>query len=446
MRKLIIALLLAITIPAHATSGKIAEYSLPNGLKLFVKEDHRAPIVVAQIWYKIGSSYEPTGLTGISHALEHMMFRGTAKYGPGVLNKIIVDNGGVHNAGTDYDATVYYETLPSDKLAIAFDLEANRMQGLLISKESFAKEIQAVIEERKMRTEDNPDDLTFERFSAAAYASNPYHNPVIGWMHDIKNLTNRDLRAWYRQWYAPNNAFIVVVGDVQPEAVFKLAQEYFGPIPSAKKPVLKPQQEIPSLGERNVIVKAPAKNPLLIMGYNAPTLKTADQKWKAYALEVASNILSGGWGARLSKDLVRKQQVAVNASASYNLYSRLDNLFILSGTPAPKHTVEELKTAFLQQIERLQTTLVTQEELDRVKAQAISNKVYAKDVRTFQAFEIGGLEAVGLSWKEADQYVPNIKAVTPEQIQEVAKEYLIPDRLTVAELQPISTTSSTGVK
>jgi len=302
------------------------------------------------------------------------------------------------------------------------------------------------MEERKMRTEDDPDDLTFERFAATAFASNPYHNPVIGWMHDIKNLTNKDLRTWYRQWYTPNNAFIVVVGDVQPKEVFKMVQQYFESIPSNKTPALKPQKEITPLGERTVIVKAPAKNPLLIMGYNTPSLKTAKYKWEAYALEVASNILSGGSGARLPKELVRNQQVAVKARADYDIYSRLDNLFMLNGTPAPKQTVAALKKAFLQQIEELQTTPVTQEELDRVKAQAISQKVYAKDSTAFQAFEIGGLEAVGLSWEEADNYVPNIKTVTPEQIQAVAKKYLIPDRLTVSELQPISINSTTGAK
>ena len=431
-------LFITCSVIAQAKTPIVIETSLANGLKVLVKEDHRAPIVIAQIWYKIGSSYELTGTTGISHALEHMMFRGTKKYGHGVLDKIVVENGGVHNAFTGQDFTCYHEILPADKLHIIFDLEADRMRGLLLDGKGFTEEMQIVMEERKMRTEDSPEDQTQERFMATAYASNPYRTPVIGWMHDIQNLTVTDLKKWYQNWYAPNNAILVVVGDVVPEQVLQMAKQYFGGLPASTLAEIKPQKEITALGKRNLVVKVPAKVPLILMGYNVPSLKTADQKWKAYALGVISAILSSGDSSRLPKELIRKQQVAASAGASYDLYNRLDGLFILNANPTAKHTTKDLEEALLDEIKKLQTTLVSEEELQRVKNQIISHETYKKDFIAAQAFELGSLESVGLPWQTANQYVENIKAITPMQIQTVAKEYFISDRLTVAQLQPQS--------
>jgi len=434
--RFILVLLTTIITAVYAKGGDVTEQRLTNGLRVIVKEDHRAPVATVQIWYKVGSSYESNGSTGISHALEHMMFRGTKKYGETVLDKVIIGNGGRHNAFTGSDFTAYYETLPVDKLAIAFDLEADRMQGLLLDRATFAKERQVIIEERKMRIEDDPNALTLERFNAAAFVSNPYRSPILGWMHDIQNLTPEDLGLWHKSWYVPNNAIIVVVGDVQPRKIFALAKQYFAKIPSINISLPKPQKEVSPLGVRTVKVKAPAEVPFLIMGYNVPSLKTTEKKWQAYALEVAQGILSSGASARLAKNLVRKQQIAASVSADYDLYSRLDTLLTVNGTPAQGHTVKELRKAILQQIKDLQTTLVSKQELERIKAQVVSAKVYAKDSIEHQAMEIGSLETVGLSWREAERYLKNIQAVTPEQVKAVAAEYLIPDRLTVAELQP----------
>ncbi|KPJ67690.1 MAG: peptidase M16 [Coxiella sp. DG_40] len=433
----ILILIIGFVFPAYSDTGKVSEYKLPNGLKLIVKEDHRAPIIVSQIWYKVGASYEPDGISGISHALEHMMFRGTKKYGPGVLKKIIADNGGAINAMTDCDYTMYYEVLAADKLPLAFELEADRMHGLLLDPQLFEKELQVILEEWRMRTQDNPQAKTYERFAAVANISSPYRRPVIGWHSDIQHLTVQDLRHWYQTWYAPNNAIIVVVGDVQPNQVYRLAEEYFAPLKANIIPQLKPQLEQQPLGERTLVVNAHAELPWLIMGYNVPTLKTADKEWKAYALEAASAILATGNSSRLAKQLIRGQQVAVAADADYPLYGRLDGLFLLEGTPAPKHGVKQLQQAFLQQIRQLQTTLVTKEELARIKAQLIASKVYNKDSIENQAAEIGSLEAVNLSWHEADQYIRHIEAVTPQQIQDVAKQYLVKDRLTIGVLQPL---------
>jgi zinc protease len=421
---------------AAATTGNVHEYHLDNGLKLIVKEDHRAPIVTSQVWYKVGSGYEHLGITGISHALEHMMFRGTPKYPQGQFSQIISEHGGEQNAFTSYDYTGYYQELAADKLPISFELEADRMQNLSIADADFAKEIQVVMEERRMRTEDNPQRLTFERLLATAFVTNPYHNPVVGWMNDLQTMTAADLRQWYKTWYAPNNAIVVVVGDVKPEAVYELAQKYFGPLKSSKIPVAKPQNPVEPLEERRVVVKAPGKLPWIMLAYNVPVVKTTKTAWEPYALDVLSGILSAGNSGRLDTQLVRAKQIATNAGASYNGFSRLDGLFTVEATPAQGHTTDQLKAALLDQLESVKKNLVTPEELQRIKAQVIAQKIYQKDSISAQAQEIGSLEAVGLSWKEGDAYVKNIEAVTAEQVRAVAQKYLVDNRLTVAEFQP----------
>jgi zinc protease len=433
----IILLALSFISPAYAADGQVSELTLKNGLRIIVKEDHRAPVVISEVWYKVGASYEPDDISGISHAVEHMMFRGTKKYGPGVLKRIIADQGGDINAFTNYDYTGYYEVLAVDKLPIAFRLEADRMHGLLLRKKLFSKELQVILEELRMCVLDDPQARTYERFTAVAHISSPYRRPVMGWPSDVEYLTVKDLRKWYHSWYAPNNAILVVVGDVKPQQVYKLAKKYFAKLRKKSIPKLKPQPELQPLGKRTVIVKVPAKIPLLIMGYNVPTLKTVKEKWEAYALEVAANILAKGNSSRLARNLIRGSQIAVSADAGYPLYSRLDDLFLLDGTPAPKHSIKELQDAFLNQIHELQTTLVSNKELDRIKAQVIADKIYAKDSIANQAQEIGSLETVGLSWRDAEQYVQRIEAVTPNQIQAVAKKYLIAERLTIGILQPV---------
>lgn len=413
------------------------EFTLDNGLKLIVKEDHRAPVVVSSIWYKVGSSYEPGGITGISHALEHMMFKGTKRYPAGTFSTIIAENGGQENAGTSFDFTFYYQELENQCLATSFELEADRMRNLLLSAEEFNKEIKVVQEERRMRYEDNPQSLTRERLYAAAYLAAPYHHLPIGWMNDLVHMKARDLRIWYNSWYAPNNAILVVVGDVNPTQVYQLAQDFFAAIPATPLATVKPQAEPPPLGQRHVVVNAPAELPLLLMAYNTPSLVTAEHTWQAYALEVTTAILAGGNSARLAKDLVRTQGIAVEADAGYDLFNRGESLFILSGIPGKDHTVDELKTAFLQQIKALQNELVSTQELTRIKTQVLAAETYAKDSLFNQAMEIGTLESIGLSWQIGAAYADNILAVTAEQVQKVAQRFLQTDRLTIAELNPL---------
>ncbi len=427
-------LLCLTSLPAKAL---VSEYKLDNGLRIFVKEDHRAPVVASEVWYKIGGSYEYGGVTGISHMLEHMMFKGTQKVPPGQFSKIVAENGGQQNAFTGQDYTGYYQFISKDKLPISFELEADRMRGLKFDQKEFDKELQVVIEERRMRTDDNPQGLTYERFMAAAHVASPYYHPVVGWMSELQRLTLVDVQTWYQNWYAPNNATLVVVGDVKPAEVYELAKRYFGPLPKKELAPLKQAATITPLGKREIIVKTPAKLPWLIMGYNVPVLKTTSTPWEAYALDVISGILDGGTSARFTKDLVRKQQVVTSAEASYDPFDRLDSLFTIDATPAAGKSIADVKKAILAEIERLQTQRVTTDELARVKAQVVASKVYQKDSILAQAREIGKLESIGLSWRDGDAYVKNIQAVTPLQILEVAKKYLIADRLTIAVLEPL---------
>jgi len=424
----------------HVTTvDDVYEYRLANGLKILVKEDHRAPIVVSQIWYKVGSSYEANGTTGVAHVLEHMMFKGTHKHGPNEFSRIIAANGGRENAFTGSDYTAYFQQLEKSRLPISFELEADRMANLNLRAEDFAKELQVVMEERRMRTEDKPRSLTYEQFAAAAFVNSPYHHPIIGWMDDLENMDVNDMRNWYKTWYVPNNATLVVAGDVKADEAFELAKKTYGKVKPRPIPVVKPQNEITQKGIKRINVKAPAQVPYIIMGYKVPVVTTAKETWEPYALEMLASILDAGESSRFAKELVRGQQVATSVGAGYDLYSRLDELFLVDGSPAKGKTVDDLEAAVRAQIKKLKTELVSQAELDSIKAQVVASKVFEKDSVFYQAMQIGTLATVGLDWQLMDQFVDRLRAVTPEQVQAVAKKYLIDDHLTVAVLDPQST-------
>jgi len=429
-------LLLCLPVLSVSAESKVAEHILGNGLKVLVKEDHRSPVVVSQVWYKVGSSYEPGGITGLSHMLEHMMFKGTDKHPAGEFSRIIAENGGDENAFTGSDYTAYFQTMAASKLPVSFELEADRMRGLHLIADELKKEREVVTEERRMRTDDNPQAKLNEHFMALAYSNSPYKNPIIGWPADIANYSVEDLQAWYQRWYAPNNATLVVVGDVQPKAVFELAEKYFGQLkPSEIKPI-KPQTEVEQLGVRKMTIKLPAKLPYLVLGYKVPSLTNVEQEWEAYALEVLAGVLDGGSSARLSSRLVRGKQLAVSAGAGYNLTSRLPTLFELEATPAEGKTVWELESALKNEISELQTDLISPEELQRIKAQVLASAVYERDSNFYQAMQLGTLETVGLGWKKVDEYVDKVNKVTAQQVRDVARKYLLDDHLSVAYLEP----------
>lgn len=432
---------LALIAPGLATA-KVHEYQLDNGLKILVKEDHRAPVVVSQIWYKVGGSYEHDGITGVSHALEHMMFKGTEKYAPGQFSRIISENGGRDNAFTGPDYTAYFQTLEKSRLKISFELEADRMRNLTLPEEEFLKEIEVVKEERRWRTEDKPQSYAYEVLRSTAFQTSPYRLPIIGWMQDLDNMTIEDLSDWYKKWYAPNNATVVVVGDVDANEVYELAKQYFGPLSKGDPISKKVLNEVKQVGAKRVKVKRPAELPYLMMAYKTPVIEPGSEddnnwNWEPYALEVLAGIIDGGNSARLASRMIRGSQVAASADAGYQMASRLDNLFMFSGTPVKDKTVNDLEEAFRKEILDVQTKLVTEEELQRVKAQVISSNVYEKDSVFYQAMIIGTLETIGLSWKLADKYVERVNSITAEQVMQVAKKFLVDDRLTIAELEPL---------
>lgn len=434
-------LFICLWLPALAVA-QVSEYQLDNGLKLLVKPDNRAPVVVSQVWYKVGSSYEYNGITGISHILEHMMFKETKNLESGEFSKIISENGGSQNAFTGRDYTAYFQTLEKDRLEVSFRLEAERMRNLIIDETELFKERDVVSEERRLRTEDNPQALLREAFNATAFMNSPYHHPVIGWMSDINHYQKADLVDWYQKWYAPNNAVVVVVGDVEPDAVYQLAKKYFGPLQPEQTATVKPQVEVEQRGERYIKLKAPAQLPYLMMGWKVPVITTAETEWEPYALDVLSGILSGTSSSRFSKELVREQQVAAGVSAYNNNFSRLDDMFIIGGTPAQGKSIDDLQTAIQQQLDALKMTPVSDAELQRVKTQVVASEVYELDSVFYQAMQLGMLETIGLDWQLSEQYVDKIKAITAEQVQQVAQKYFIDDRLTVGELEPVASPQS----
>lgn len=420
-----------------AMSAEIEEFKLKNGLKLIVQEDHRSPVVVSQVWYRAGSIDEVNGKTGVAHVLEHMMFKGTKLVKAGQFSRLIAAAGGKENAFTGTDYTCYFQQLEKSHLPLSFKLEADRMANLQLTKTEFDKEIKVVMEERRWRTDDKPQSMVNEAFQATVYRAHPYSRPVVGFMNDLENMTYEDAREWYHNWYAPNNATLVVVGDVKAQEVYKLAQQYFGKVKPKVLPERKPQVEPAQIGERRLIVKAPAKLPYLLMGYHVPALVDPAKDWEPYALEVLAGVLSGNPAARLNQSLVRETQLAIDASAGYDIMSRGRlSVFELDGTPSEGKTVVELEAALLQQIEKIKATGVTVAELDRVKAGVIAADVYQRDSMFYQAMQLGTVETIGFSWHILDDYPNKLRAVTPEQVQEVAKKYLVKDNLTIATLDP----------
>jgi zinc protease len=287
-----------------------------------------------------------------------------------------------------------------------------------------------------LRTEDRPRALVRETLNAEAFFAHPYRRPVIGWMNDLVNMNHLDARDWYSRWYAPNNAFVVVVGDVKADEVFALAQEYYGRIESRPLPARKPQVEPEQRGVRRLVVKAPAELPYLLMGWKCPVLRDADKDWQPYALDVLTGVLDGNESARLNQSLVRNSRVASEAGASYDLTARGPGMCFLEGTPSQGRTAADLEAGLRAELARLVQEGVTEDELARVKAQQVASQVFKRDSIFGQAMEIGRFETAGLSYRDIDKALAGIKAVSAEQVREVAKQYFVDDQLTVVVLDP----------
>ena len=425
---------------AAARAEPATEFTLKNGMKIIVKEDHRSPTAVHMVWYKAGSMDEFNGTTGVAHVLEHMMFKGTKKLKPGEFSRRVAALGGRENAFTGKDYTGYYQQIDSSKLEDVMALEADRMSNLILDEKEFAQEIKVVMEERRWRTEDKASALVAEALNATAYTAHPYRRPIVGWMSDLQQMNAQDAKEWYQRWYAPNNATMVVAGDVDAGKVRALAEKHFGKIKAKAVPVTRTQEEPPQRGMRRVAVKAPAENPYVVLAFKVPAMRDVEKDDDAYALDVLAAVLDGYDNARLNARLVRGERVANSVGASYSSMARGPVLFKLDGSPAKGISTTELESRLRAEVNKIAKDGVTEQELRRVKVQLIASQVYKRDSVFGQAIEIGSMEMAGVSHKQIDRVIERLKTVSAQQVQVVAQKYFGDDALTIATLIPLPLT------
>ena len=420
-----------------AEEGNVHEAVLSNGLKIIALKDPNAPLAVFQVWYDAGSINEEVGKTGLSHLLEHMMFKGTEKYGPKTFSKIIKRAGGIDNAGTSKDFAYYYQKLAPDRLHLSIELEADRMRNLIMDPEETLSERDVVMEERRMRYDDDPQNLVYEEVVATAFKNHAYRWPVIGWMEDLKTITRDDLWKYYRSRYVPNNAFIVVAGNIDVDEVMSKIQKEFGPIPPGpelpKLGPLEPEQK----GEKRIFIKKEAELPYMISAYKAPNILSED----SYALEVLSMVLDGGKSARIYKSLIDEKRIALSAGAGYASTYRYPFLFYFSATALPGKTIEEVETALYEEIDKIKQEPPLQSEMQKAKNQIEADFIMSQDSIFYQAMVLAQFELIG-DWRMKDTYLEGIRKVTPEDVQRVARKYLVADQRTVGILIPVKNGSN----
>ena len=413
------------------------EFTLSNGLRLIVREDHRAPTVAHMVWYRAGSMDEVNGKTGVAHVLEHMMFKGTDKVKTGEFSRLVAAVGGRENAFTSLDYTAYFQQVEQSKLATVMQLEADRMSNLNFDDAEFKKEIQVIMEERRLRTEDNPNAIMNEALMATAFMSSPYRHPVIGWMNDLENMQAADARDWYRSWYAPNNATVVISGDVDPEQIRQAVEKYYGVISAHELPVRKPQIEPVQKGVKHIEVKAPADSPQLAMAWKVPRLQVgALDDVEPYALELLSAVLDGYDNARLNRVMVKQERVVNDVGVSYDMISRGPELFQINASLAKGKTVAQAEASIRRVLNEITQKGVLDSELKRIKVRLLSSQIYKRDSIFGQAMEIGGMEMAGFSWRDINPMLEKMQTITPGQVQAVTKKYLLDESLTIAVLDP----------
>jgi zinc protease len=410
----------------------IHEEILPNGLKILALRDPNAPLAVFQIWYHAGSINEQVGKTGLSHFLEHMMFKGTNKFGPKTFSRMIKRAGGIDNAGTSKDYAFYYQKLAPDRLNLSIELEADRMRNLIIDPQAVVSEKGVVMEERRLRYEDDPQNLLYEEVISTAFKNHPYRWPVIGWMSDLEAITREELWEYYRTYYAPNNALIVVAGKIDIESVVAKIKKEFGTIPRGpdikKVSIEEPEQR----GEKRIYIKKEAELPYVFIVYKAPNILHED----SYALEILASVLSGGKSARLYRNLVDRKRIALSAGAGYTNIQKYPFLFYFYGTSLPEKTIEEVEKALYEEIERLKKRPPNTREVQRAKNQIEADFIMGQDSIFFQAELMGVFEMLA-SWRLKDKYLEGIRKVTPRAVQKAAIKYLVEDRKTVGILIPL---------
>jgi len=423
------------------SSGGVQQFKLANGLTVIIKPDHRAPTAVHMVWHRVGAMDEVDGTSGVAHVLEHMMFKGTRTLKPGEFSKRVAALGGRENAFTGQDYTGYFQIIPSNRLEDVMKLEADRFANNRWSDEEFRKELEVVKEERRLRTEDNPRALLYEALNATTFVASPYRRPIVGWMNDLDAMTPQDARDFYKRWYTPANAALVVVGDVNLQRVKQLAERYYGPIPARSVPARKPREEPVQTGLRRLEVKAPAEQAYVALAFKVPTLtnllQPTAQDQDALALTVLAAVLDGYSGARLDRALTQgADRLADQAGASNGLTGRGPQLFMLDGVPAKGKNSSELETALRQQVQKVAQEGVAESELNRVKTQWVASEVYKLDSMMAQVMEMGAYWTEGLPVDSGTLLIKRLREVTPEQVRSVAQRYFGDDQLTVAHLVP----------
>jgi zinc protease len=428
-----LAALLAFGSTSISLSAEPSEYFLSNGMKVLLVEVPKAPVATVQVWYKVGSRNEVMGRAGLSHMLEHMMFKGTARYPKGSFSRIVRKNGGIDNAFTGQDFTAYFENLAADRVGLALELEADRMQGLILDHSEFQTERDVVKEERRLRSEDDPQGALVEALFAHAFLSHPYHWPVIGWFADLDAMSLEDLQRHYDTFYSPNNATLVVVGDIKAESLLPTIKRLFEPIPRGPSPkqTLSPEPE--QRGERRFLLKREAQVPFVMMGFRVPNYSNED----SYALDILESILSRGKSSRLYQSLVYDQKNSLAVGAEYSVLQTDPGLFYFYSLVNPSVKVEGVEEAIQREIVRLQNEPPSEQELQRAKNQVEAARVFEQDSNFRHAMLMGQAESVGAGWRRIDQFVERIRAVTAKDIQRVAKQYLTPDNRTVGILIPL---------
>jgi zinc protease len=419
--------------PSISLATEPKEFILANGMKVLISEVPKAPVATIQVWYKVGSRNEVMGRAGLSHMLEHMMFKGTAKYPKGSFSRLIRKNGGMDNAFTSQDFTAYFENLAADRVELALEMEADRMQGLILDMNELKTEREVVKEERRLRTEDDPQGALVEGLFAQAYLSHPYHWPVIGWFGDLDAMTLDDLQRHYDTYYSPNNATLVVVGDVKADSLLPTIKHLFEPIPRGPEPKPVATQEGEQKGERRFLLKREAQVPFVMMGYRVPNYSSED----SYALDVLESILSHGKSSRLYQSLVYDQKLSLAVGAEYGLMQADPGLFYFYALVSPGQKIEAVEEALNREIRRLQSEPPTELELQRAKNQVEAGRVFEQDSNFRHAMLLGQAESIGAGWRKVDQFLDRIRAVTAKDVQRVAKQYLIDDAKTIGTLIPM---------
>jgi zinc protease len=429
---LVFVMFLLAAFSQNSFSAGVQEFNLDNGLKVLLLEDHKSPAVTFQVWYRVGSRNEQDGKSGLAHFLEHMMFKGTPNTGPEEYSRIIAKNGGQTNAFTTADVTVYFATMSRDKIHIPLELEADRMVNALLDEKYFEAEKRVIQEERRLRVDDNPVAALGEVAGAMAYMVHPYRRPVIGWMHDIENLTRQDLVDFYKLYYSPNNAFIVVSGDFSTDEILPKIKAGYGKIPRGATPPKVQAEEPPQRGERRTVLKKEAELPFVMTYYHAPNLKSAD----SFALDLLTVILAGGRSSRLHQDLVYQKRLVRGVDADYSGASIDPTVFSVTAQLLPGKEPGPIQREIDGLIEKVKTELVGERELNKAKNQVEAAFIFGRDSIFGQAMKIGFYEAVG-DWRLMDRYIEGIRKVSREDIRRVAKQYLDSDRRTLGTLIPL---------